>query len=410
MFTGIVQEMGVVAGVEHAGEGSTLRVAAPEVARGLARGRLRVRRRRLPDRGRGGRAGGSCSRRWRRRSRGRRSAASPPGDPVNLEAALRAGEPLGGTSCRATSTPSAGRRRAPTRSVAPSRSRADGRLRYVVEKGSIAVAGVSPDRRRASTADGFERGADPAHLRGHDARAVRARQPREPRGRHHREVRRAPVPPARPPSQALREPERQREHHRGRHDATDALRTVEEAIAEIRRGEMVDHRRLAGPRERGRPLHGRRVRDRRARSTSWRRTRRGLICLTLTPERCDELDLPPMVAAQRDALRHGLHGLDRGARGHRHRHLGRRPRRTRSASPSIPTTGPRRPVRPGHVFPLRARPGGVLERTGQTEAVRRPRPPRRLSPGRRDLRGHERGRHDGPRARPDDFCARARPR
>ena len=34
-----------------------------------------------------------------------------------------------------------------------------------------------------------------------------------------------------------------------------------------------------------------------------------------------------------------------------------------------PATGPRDLVRPGHVFPLRARPGGVLQRTGQTEAA-----------------------------------------
>ena len=51
---------------------------------------------------------------------------------------------------------------------------------------------------------------------------------------------------------------------------------------------------------------------------------RGLICLTLTPERCDELGAAPDGVAQPDAVRDRLHGLDRGARGHRDRHLGRR--------------------------------------------------------------------------------------
>ncbi len=58
-------------------------------------------------------------------------------------------------------------------------------------------------------------------------------------------------------------------------------------------------------------------------------------------------------------------------------------------------------VQPGHVFPLRARPGGVLERIGQTEAAVDLARLAGLNPSGRRLRDHERGRDDGPRARPD---------
>ena len=50
---------------------------------------------------------------------------------------------------------------------------------------------------------------------------------------------------------------------------------------------------------------------------------RGLICSALSPERCAELELHPMVARQRGAFRDCLHRLDRGTRGRHDRHLGR---------------------------------------------------------------------------------------
>ena len=95
---------------------------------------------------------------------------------------------------------------------------------------------------------------------------------------------------------------------------------------------------------------------------------RGLICLCLTGERCDELGLPQMTQRNEARARHGVHDLGRGARGSDDRHLGGRPRahdpsRDRSAST------PHDLVQPGHVFPLRARDGGVLVRAGQTEAA-----------------------------------------
>ena len=74
---------------------------------------------------------------------------------------------------------------------------------------------------------------------------------------------------------------------------------------------------------------------------------RGLICLCLTEERCDELRPAADDRPQRGAVRHRVHGLDRGARGHHDGHLGARPlahdpgrdrpeqrRRTTSSSPA----------------------------------------------------------------------------
>lgn len=95
---------------------------------------------------------------------------------------------------------------------------------------------------------------------------------------------------------------------------------------------------------------------------------RGLICLCLTAERCDELGLPPMTynnqaafetaftesIEAREGITTGISAADRA----------------RTIQVAIdPTKGPRDIVRPGHVFPLRARPGGVLQRQGQTEAA-----------------------------------------
>jgi 3,4-dihydroxy 2-butanone 4-phosphate synthase/GTP cyclohydrolase II len=95
---------------------------------------------------------------------------------------------------------------------------------------------------------------------------------------------------------------------------------------------------------------------------------RGLICLCLTGERCDELGLHQMT--QRNETRLGTaftvsiearEGVTTGISAHD---------RSRTIQVAINAdTTPDDLVQPGHVFPLRARPGGVLERTGQTEAA-----------------------------------------
>ena len=96
---------------------------------------------------------------------------------------------------------------------------------------------------------------------------------------------------------------------------------------------------------------------------------RGLICLALTGERCDQLGLPQMAhrnteeqstaftvsidAERRFGVTTGISASDRATTIH---------------VAINPATVPTDLRRPGHIFPLRARPGGVLQRVGQTEA------------------------------------------
>ncbi|WP_028293304.1 bifunctional 3,4-dihydroxy-2-butanone-4-phosphate synthase/GTP cyclohydrolase II [Oceanobacter kriegii] len=94
---------------------------------------------------------------------------------------------------------------------------------------------------------------------------------------------------------------------------------------------------------------------------------RGLLCLTLTGERCDFLGLPSMVASNgasfstpftvsieaAEGVTTGISAADRA--------------KTILAAVN-PMGKPEDIVQPGHIFPLRARPGGVLSRAGHTEA------------------------------------------
>jgi 3,4-dihydroxy 2-butanone 4-phosphate synthase / GTP cyclohydrolase II len=95
---------------------------------------------------------------------------------------------------------------------------------------------------------------------------------------------------------------------------------------------------------------------------------RGLICLALTAERCEQLGLAPMVGHNQSPYETAFtisiearEGVDTGISVHD---------RARTIEVAIdPRAGAADLVSPGHMFPLRARPGGVLERTGQTEAA-----------------------------------------
>ena len=94
----------------------------------------------------------------------------------------------------------------------------------------------------------------------------------------------------------------------------------------------------------------------------------GLICLALTPERCDELGLDLMAAKNESAFETAFtvsiearSGVSTGISA---------ADRARTIQVAIdPKTSPRELVQPGHVFPLKAKAGGVLERVGQTEAA-----------------------------------------
>jgi 3,4-dihydroxy 2-butanone 4-phosphate synthase/GTP cyclohydrolase II len=143
--------------------------------------------------------------------------------------------------------------------------------------------------------------------------------------------------------------------------------TIEEALEDIRQGRMVvvcddENRENEGDLT----IAAQFVTDQAINFMA--REGRGLICLALTPERCDELGLDLMAAKNespfetaftvsieaREGVSTGISAADRA----------------RTVQVAIdPTTRPHDLVQPGHVFPLKAKAGGVLERVGQTEAA-----------------------------------------
>jgi 3,4-dihydroxy 2-butanone 4-phosphate synthase/GTP cyclohydrolase II len=96
---------------------------------------------------------------------------------------------------------------------------------------------------------------------------------------------------------------------------------------------------------------------------------RGLICVALTPERADELDLRPMTETNTEALGTAFTiSVDAAPRFGVTTGISASDRAATIRVCVDPETRPSDLRRPGHVFPLRARPGGVLRRVGQTEA------------------------------------------
>src|SRR5260370_38590234 len=94
---------------------------------------------------------------------------------------------------------------------------------------------------------------------------------------------------------------------------------------------------------------------------------RGLICLALTEERCRELERPRMV--ENNTSNYGTaFTVSIEARGRVTTGISARDRSETVHVAIDPKSRPHALLRPGHVFPLRARKGGVLKRAGQTEA------------------------------------------
>ncbi len=94
---------------------------------------------------------------------------------------------------------------------------------------------------------------------------------------------------------------------------------------------------------------------------------RGLICAPLTEERCDELDLPPMV--EQNTSNYGTaFTVSVEARGKTTTGISTADRAATVKTLADPKSKPQDLLRPGHIFPLRAKKGGVLRRAGQTEA------------------------------------------
>ncbi len=145
------------------------------------------------------------------------------------------------------------------------------------------------------------------------------------------------------------------------------MATIEEAIAEIAAGRMVvvvdDEDRenegdlvmaadLAGPDDINfMATHG-----------------RGLICTAISEQRAAELALPPMVA-NADAIHGTAFTVSVDIRGDHRTGISARDRADTIAALCAPATRPDDLARPGHVFPLVAKPGGVLTRAGHTEAA-----------------------------------------
>ena len=97
---------------------------------------------------------------------------------------------------------------------------------------------------------------------------------------------------------------------------------------------------------------------------------RGLICLAMDDVLIDKLELPMMVRDNQASLGTAFtvsiearHGVSTG--------ISARDRATTIRAAIADDAGPHSVVSPGHVFPLRARKGGVLVRTGQTEEIGR---------------------------------------
>jgi len=145
-----------------------------------------------------------------------------------------------------------------------------------------------------------------------------------------------------------------------------ALNTIEEIIADIRQGKMVilmdDEDRenegdliMAGVKVRAEDIN------------FMARYGRGLICLTLTRERCRQLRLPMMVndnhspyATNFTVSIEAAQGVTTG--------ISAADRAITVRAAVAPNAKPTDLVQPGHIFPLMAQPGGVLRRAGHTEA------------------------------------------
>ncbi|HZN95599.1 MAG TPA: 3,4-dihydroxy-2-butanone-4-phosphate synthase [Myxococcales bacterium] len=150
-----------------------------------------------------------------------------------------------------------------------------------------------------------------------------------------------------------------------RRDRVDSIALVEKALAEIRRGRMViltdDEDRenegdLVMAAEKVTP-----------RAINFMATHaRGLICLSLTDERLRQLNLPLMVQDNTSPYQTAFTVSIEAARGVT-TGISAKDRATTIRAAVAPDARPADLSRPGHIFPLRAREGGVLVRTGQTE-------------------------------------------
>jgi 3,4-dihydroxy 2-butanone 4-phosphate synthase / GTP cyclohydrolase II len=144
------------------------------------------------------------------------------------------------------------------------------------------------------------------------------------------------------------------------------LNTVEELIADLRQGKMII---LMDDEDRENEGDLIMVAEQvRAEDINFMATHaRGLICLTLSPERCKQLDLPLMVSDNKSQRTtnftvtiEAAEGVTTGISAADRAHTVRTAVKAAAKSQDL--------VQPGHIFPLMAQPGGVMSRAGHTEA------------------------------------------
>ena len=151
------------------------------------------------------------------------------------------------------------------------------------------------------------------------------------------------------------------------HRRSDAFARIEDAIAAIRAGEMVI---VADDEDRENEgdltMAAEKITPEAINFMA--KFGRGLICLAMTPERLDDLEIPLMVSKNSSRLETAfcvsIEARERTTTG-----ISAADRATTVLAAIDPATKPADLVRPGHMFPLRARSAGVLERAGQTEAA-----------------------------------------
>src|ERR1700724_309717 len=95
---------------------------------------------------------------------------------------------------------------------------------------------------------------------------------------------------------------------------------------------------------------------------------RGLICLSMTPERLDELEIPLMVSQNTSRFETAF-CVPVESKSRTTTCISARDRAATVQAAIDPATRPSDLARPGHMFPLRSRAGGVMVRAGQTEAA-----------------------------------------
>jgi len=147
----------------------------------------------------------------------------------------------------------------------------------------------------------------------------------------------------------------------------DGFCTIEEALEELRQGPMIvlvddEHRENEGDLV----LAAEKVTPEAINFMA--RYGRGLVCLSMTPERLDELEVPLMVSQNTSRFETAF-CIPIEAKGRTTTGISAADRAATVLTAIDPATRPNDLLRPGHMFPLRARSGGVIERAGQTEAA-----------------------------------------